>query len=306
MADLRKTTLRTHHLHPNNKHQGRYDFKELIKAHAGLAKFVKVNAYHDESIDFSNPQAVKALNKALLIAHYNIVVWDIPSGYLCPPIPGRADYVHYLADLLGTSHQGKKIRVLDIGLGANAIYPLIAYREYGWHVVGTDIDPKAINNAQTIINANAGLADSIELRLQASTNNIFKGIIQPNEFYHLTLCNPPFHESMAHAQTGTNRKWQNLSKNSGKNLNPNNTTKLNFGGQGAELYCEGGERAFVNRMVLESAQFKTQCQWFSTLISKAANLPDVYRTLSSVKITEVKTVNMTQGQKQSRFVAWRW
>ena len=297
-------------MHPNNKHQGRYDFAQLIKANAELAKFVKLNAYHDESIDFSNPLAVKALNKALLMTHYNIANWDIPAGYLCPPIPGRADYVHYLADLLGTSHDNKTIKVLDIGVGANAIYPLIGYREYGWHFVGADIDASAISNAQSMISANAGLADAIELRLQTTKSHIFKGIIQADEFYNLTICNPPFHASLAEAQAGTSRKWQNLSKSAskhtGKNLSPNKTSKLNFGGQGTELYCDGGESAFVNRMVLESAQFKTQCQWFSTLISKAANLPNVYRALNNVNVSEVKTIDMAQGQKQSRFVAWRW
>lgn len=289
-------------MHPRNKHNERYDFAQLIKANADLAKFVKLNAYNDASIDFANPQAVKALNKALLITHYNIVDWDIPPQYLCPPIPGRADYLHYMADMLDASHDSKIINVLDIGVGANAIYPLIGNREYDWHFVGADIDAIALNNAQRILDANAGLAQAIELRLQTSPSSIFKGIIQPNEFYNFTLCNPPFHASLAEAQAGTQRKWQNLGKNTGKSK----TKKLNFGGQAAELYCEGGESTFVNRMIIESALFKTQCRWFSSLISKADNLPSVYRALKNVNALEVKTINMTQGQKQSRIVTWRW
>jgi 23S rRNA (adenine1618-N6)-methyltransferase len=288
-------------LHPNNKHNKRYDFELLIKAQADLAQFVKLNAYNDTSIDFSNPQAVKALNKALLIAHYNIIDWDIPPQYLCPPIPGRADYLHYMADLLGASQDGKTIKVLDIGVGANAIYPLIGHREYGWHFVGADIDKIALNNAQGIVEANR-LTEAIELRLQSSTSSIFKDIIQPNEFYNFTICNPPFHASLAQAQAGTQRKWQNLGKNTGKSK----AKKLNFGGQAAELYCDGGERAFVSRMIAESAQFKTQCRWFSSLISKADNLPSVYRALKNVNALEVKIIDMAQGQKQSRIVAWRW
>lgn len=292
-------------MHPRNKHNGRYDFDLLIQASPALAPFVKLNAYNDTSIDFANPQAVKALNKALLIQHYNILEWDIPAQYLCPPIPGRADYLHYLADLLAETNHGKiphgnTIRLLDIGVGANAIYPLIGNREYGWRFVGADIDATALANAQQILHANAELTTSIELRLQASPTNIFKGIIQPDDFFNLTLCNPPFHTTLAEAQIGTQRKWQNLGINTGKNK----ALKRNFGGQAAELYCDGGEVAFVSRMVEESVQFKNQCTWFTTLISKATSLPGVYSALKKAHALKVKTIDMSQGQKQSRIVAW--
>src|SRR5688500_3909142 len=93
-------------LHPRNKHRQRYDFTQLISSCPDLAPFVKLNVYNDESIDFFNPEAVKMLNTALLKHFYNIVYWDIPSNYLCPPIPGRADYIHNIADLLGTKNNG--------------------------------------------------------------------------------------------------------------------------------------------------------------------------------------------------------
>ncbi|MCX6266590.1 MAG: RlmF-related methyltransferase, partial [Bacteroidetes bacterium] len=80
-------------LHPRNKHRERYDFKLLIDSCPQLARFVKLNIYQDESVDFSDPDAVKMLNKALLKVYYNINDWDIPGGYLCPPVPGRADYI---------------------------------------------------------------------------------------------------------------------------------------------------------------------------------------------------------------------
>lgn len=292
-------------MHPRNKHNGRYDFDLLIQASPALAAFVKLNAYNDASIDFSNPLAVKALNKALLSQHYHVLDWDIPPQYLCPPIPGRADYLHYLADLLGEANHGKiphgdTIRLLDIGVGANAIYPLIGNREYGWRFVGADIDAVALANAQQILRANAGLAESVELRLQATPTHIFKGIIQPDDFFNFTLCNPPFHASLADAQAGTKRKWQNLGINTGKSK----AVKLNFGGQSAELYCNGGEVAFVSRMIEESVLFKSQCTWFTTLISKAASLPSVYSALKKVHALKVKTIEMAQGQKQSRIVAW--
>lgn len=288
-------------LHPRNPHRGRYDFPRLIAASPELAGFVSPNAYGDESIDFADPLAVKALNRALLRLEYAIEGWDIPAQYLCPPIPGRADYLHYLADLLadgGVIPRGDAIRVLDIGTGANLIYPLIGHGAYGWQFVGADIDPAALVNAQRILDANSGLNEVIELRLQVSPGAVFRGIVQPDERFDLTLCNPPFHASPAEACAGTQRKWKNLGKQrTGKVL-------LNFGGQGGELWCEGGEEAFVCRMIEESMLFAERCLWFTTLISKSATLPAVYRALKKAGATDSMTIEMAQGQKKSRFVAW--
>ena len=290
-------------LHPRNQHRGYYDFELLIQTNPLLTHFVKQNAYQNASIDFANPQAVKALNKALLKQYYDIVSWDIPTNYLCPPIPGRADYLHYLADLLADSNagvipKGAHVHILDIGVGANVIYPLIGQHEYGWQFVGSDTDAKALANAQGILDANNHLATQIELRLQIDNTMVFKGIVKPDERYDLTMCNPPFHSSLAEASAGTSRKWQNLGKNAGK------CKTLNFGGQHAELFCEGGEVAFIQRMIIESAHIKTQCLWFTSLVSKSASLPTIYRTLKKVNAVTVKTIEMAQGNKKSRFVAW--
>ena len=295
-------------LHPRNRHRARYDFDQLIHASSALAPYVKLNEYGEASIDFSNAQAVRALNQALLKQFYTVCAWDIPKQYLCPPIPGRADYLHYLADLLsegnaGVIPHGQSVRVLDIGVGANMVYPLIGTREYGWQFVGADIDAKALNNARQIVEANA-LSDVIELRLQTSPASIFRGVIKQGEKFALTMCNPPFHGSLEDAHAGTQRKWRGLGKTPVKRLSSSKSPVLNFGGQNAELYCEGGEQAFVTAMIKESKQYAAQCVWFTTLISKAANLPSVYRALKTVNALEVKTIEMAQGQKKSRIVAW--
>ena len=290
-------------MHPRNKHHGRYDFKQLSAANPILEKFVKPSIYGELSIDFADPKAVKALNQALLKLHYNIVDWDIPAQFLCPPIPGRADYIHHLHDLLGDKN--KSVCVLDIGIGANAIYPLIGHQEYGWHFVGADIDQKAITNAQRILDANTGLNQAIQLRLQTKPSNIFKGIIQPQDFFELSMCNPPFHASLEEAQAGTQRKLNKLAGNAGKRTNPSKTSpKLNFGGLSHELYCEGGELAFIKTMMTESHEFKQQCRWFTSLVSKASNLPSLYKTLKTINAKQVKTIEMQQGNKQSRLLAW--
>lgn len=292
-------------LHPRNRLRGRYAFSELLASSPSLMPFVLRNAYGDDSIDFADAAAVRALNAALLKRHYGIVDWAIPPQYLCPPIPGRADYLHYLADLLAESNGGivpcgEAIRVLDVGVGANCVYPLIGHGEYGWSFVGSDIDRVALAAAQATVDANGGYRNAIELRFQASRLAIFAGLVQTTELFDLVMCNPPFHASLDEARAGTERKWQNLGRHAADGRAP----VLNFGGQSAELCCAGGESGFVGRMLVESVRSAGNCLWFSALVSKASNLTAVYRALNAAGVHESRTIEMTQGQKKSRIVAW--
>ena len=293
----------TSRLHPRNRHQGRYDFPRLMQASPGLREFVRANDHGELGVDFADPAAVRALNRALLAACYGIQGWEIPADALCPSVPGRADYLHYLADLLAACNQGvipktRHMRVLDVGTGASCIYPLLGHSEYGWRFVATDINPASLANAQRILEANPQLAAQVELRLQASSERIFDGMVLDDDWFDLTLCNPPFHASAAEASEGTQRKWRNLGR-----LGKDNS-RLNFGGQDAELWCRGGERAFIQRMVAESAEIPTRCFWFSSLVSKSENLPAIHAALKRARVLSHHTVVMRQGQKTSRFVAW--
>ncbi len=289
-------------LHPRNRHREQYDFKVLTTSCEELKPFVTHNKFGNETIDFANPKAVKMLNKALLKHFYHVENWNIPANYLCPPIPGRADYIHYIADILAENNLGNisssNIKCLDIGVGANCVYPIIGNYEYNWQFVGTDIDAKALENATQIINANPNLKDKIELRLQTNPKHIFFGIIKENEKFDMTICNPPFHASFAEAQAGTMRKLNNLNHKKAQKVT------LNFGGKSNELWCDGGEQKFIQNMIVESKRFATSCRWFSTLVSKASNLKGIYATLKKANATNIKTIPMSQGNKVSRIVAW--
>lgn len=292
-------------LHPRNRHQGRYDFDRLLVQLPALAAFVITTPAGQISIDFSNPQAVRMLNRALLRAHYGINNWDIPDGYLCPPIPGRVDYLHGLADLLAESNRGVIPRgpgvcVLDIGVGANVIYPLLGQAEYGWRFVGSDIDANAVAVAGAIVQSNPGIGMRVELRLQPRCERIFSGVIQADECFDLSLCNPPFHASAADAAKGSRRKWHNLRQQASGDTEP----VRNFGGRADELWCNGGEVAFVKRMINDSRDYKSSVLWFSTLLSRADNLPVVRKQLQRAGAHAVREVAMAQGNKRSRFVAW--
>ena len=290
-------------LHSRNRHRERYDFKLLINSCEELRQFVTPNIYNDDSIDFFNPDAVKTLNKALLKQYYQIENWNIPAGYLCPPIPGRADYIHYIADLLCGNNYGKiptgnKIKCLDIGVGANCVYPIIGNKEYGWLFVGSDIDLVAVESANAIINHNPHLKNQIEIRLQKKSTSTFQGIINKDEKFDVTICNPPFHASENDAKAGTSRKLSNLKKQEVVD------TTLNFGGKNNELWCEGGEVKFVSEMIRQSKQYATSCLWFTSLISKQTHLKPIYHELENMGAVEIKTIPMGQGNKTSRIVAW--
>lgn len=291
-------------LHPRNRHQGRYDFPQLIKSCPELARFTITNPYGKPSIDFADPEAVRVFNRALLKAQYGIQFWDIPADYLCPPIPGRADYLHVLADLLaednaGEIPRGAQVQALDIGVGANCIYPLLGNADYRWRFVGSDIDPIALASAKAIVQAN-GLGKFIELRQQGNRKHILSGLLNNEERFDLTLCNPPFHASREEATRGSQRKWRALGKADPKRKLP----VLNFGGQNNELWCEGGEIRFVTQLVQESKALGQQVLWFSSLVSKASNLPGIEAALKKAGALEQRVLEMGQGQKQSRLVAW--
>lgn len=289
-------------LHERNKHRVRYDFKSLIETCPELEPMVALNKFGDESIDFFDPESVKMLNRALLMHFYGLEFWDIPPRYLIPPIPGRADYLHNLADLLavhnnGSIPRGIGIKGLDVGIGASSVYPIIGHKEYGWSFIGSDIDDLAIKSTRKILDKNK-LEEAIEIRVQEKPKRIFDGIIKEGELIDFTMCNPPFHASMEDAKAGSLRKMKNLRNKKAPKAD------LNFGGRKHELVTKGGEETFVKKMINESKSYANSCFWFSTLISKKSSLESINETLEAVSATKVEAIEMGQGNKLSRLIAW--
>jgi len=290
-------------LHRRNKHKSRYDLQALIQSCPELKPFVILNNYDDESIDFFDPAAVKMLNTALLKHYYDIEFWDIPKGYLCPPIPGRADYLHYVADILSLNYnneipKGKTITCLDVGVGANCVYPIIGVKEYNWTFIASDSDPTAVKSAKNIVKHNSTLKNKVDIRFQAKKNQFFEGVLKEGERIDITICNPPFHSSQEEAKAASMRKAKNLSKNKDSKV------VLNFGGRESELWCVGGEEKFISDMIRESKTFSNSCLWFSSLVSKHTTLKALYRVLENSGAIEAHTLKTGQGNKISRILAW--
>ncbi len=280
-------------MHFNNIHNNKkYNFEKLQLVNSELKDFVFKNEHGTLTIDFANSNAVIALNKALLMYHYNLQDWQLPKGYLCPPVPSRVDYIHHIADIINTS--SKKITGIDIGVGANAIYSILGAQVYHWNMIGSDIHLESVLAAKNNISLTPALHDKITIIHQTKKANIFEGIIKENDFFDFTMCNPPFHSSEKEAIKGTSRKIQNLQIKK---------MELNFGGQSNELWCNGGEALFIKRMIKESTIFKKQVGYFTSLISKKENILKIKKQLTKLKAS-FKIIPMEHGNKKTRIIVW--
>ena len=289
-----KSKIKTN-LHPKNKNREQYKIEELLLVIPELKDHIKKNKLGEDSIHFSDPVAIKLLNKALISHYYGIQKWEFPDTNLCPPIPGRADYIHYMSDLLNNNDN---ITCLDIGVGASCIYPILGISEYNWNFIASEVNTEAITIAKKIIKDNPSLKGKVKFRIQKDENNIFKGIIKPKDKIDLSICNPPFHSSKKEALKGSMRKIRNLSGERSKKI------QLNFSGVANELIYKGGEYQFIKNMIEESVLYSNNCLWFTTLVSKEKNLKSIYKLLEDIKAKEVKTLNIGTSNKKSRIVVW--
>jgi len=282
-------------MHPKNKHNKSYNFPALSESHPELFPHIFINGYGIKTIDFSDREAVFHLNKAILKRDYNIQDWHIPKDYLCPPIPGRADYIHHINDLISEKSTESSIIGLDVGVGSSCIYPILGTRLYNWNMVGCDIHENSVKAALQNIEATPDLKHKIKVLHQKNNAAIFEGIIKSDEYYHFSMCNPPFYSSEKKAVKKAKEKMENLKYST--------TNTSNFGGQANELWCNGGEKLFIKRMIKQSVSFKNQVGWFTSLVSKSSNLPKIEKYLKKANATH-KIIDMSQGNKKSRIVAW--
>lgn len=281
-------------LHPNNIHNKGYDFDFLLSKFPDLEEVMTTNVEGNPTIDFSNPQAVKLLNTALLYAYYELKFWEFPDANLCPPIPGRADYIHYLNEFISGAVTEEVVKVLDIGTGASCIYPLLGAKTYGWQFVGTDISKQSLSYARHIVRKNK-LQKMIALKLQSNVEQILEGILNESDQFTLSMCNPPFYKSAQEAKEANSRKQQNLGLAS---------TIRNFSGEAQELWYKGGEKAFLHTYLFESSKYKEQCLWYTSLVSNKEHLAGMETSLKKLGAKSFKVIPMHQGNKITRIVAW--
>ncbi len=275
-------------MHLRNVHRYGYDFSKLAVTHPALESHLILNPAGATTIDFSKSSSILEFNTALLKHHYGVRYWKLPAGSLYPPIPGRADYIHHIADLVG---KGAK-KGLDVGCGASAIYPILGNAIYNYTMVGSEVDNDSVKHAldNTLKN------NQIEIRHQSDRSNILTGIIQEDEFYDFTMCNPPFYSSPEEAEKENLKKQRKLGTQE---------DSRNFAGMAHELWCNGGEALFVKRLIKESSAFKNQVGWFTSLLSRKQHINKLEKQAKK-QHAEVKIIPMKTGNKESRIIAWRY
>lgn len=303
--------------HGGSPFSKKYDFSALVHMLPDLRQHILVNSKtKEETINFFDPRAVLCLNKALLYHYYGVRSWHIPDGYLCPPVPSRAEYLYYIrSELVGEG--SKNIRGIDIGCGASCVYPLIATGiDSSWTMVGSEANLTAAGIAEK--NA-AGNDRQITIRHQNNSNRVFRGIVKPGERFDFSMCNPPFYVSGAEAIAQHTRKLRNLQRNNkmgmhmfgGQKRDQKELEDRSFGGRGHELWCPGGEKAFVSRMIKESSrdEYRHSVKWFTTLVSSESSLLFCNKLLVTpgrCRARTVKVIDMKYGNKTSRILCWNF
>ncbi|OHX64252.1 23S rRNA (adenine(1618)-N(6))-methyltransferase RlmF [Flammeovirga pacifica] len=286
-------------MHHKNPHKSGYDIDKLCSQMPQLKSHIILTKGNTKSINFHDAESVKLLNKALLKAHYKIKFWDIPKGYLCPPVPGRLDYLLGINDLIKetTNLSYREIKGFDVGTGANLIYPLLGYSFLGWKFSASEIDDVAINNGINILRENKITPKQIHIKKQNDVNSILKGLIVASDRIAFTMCNPPFYKNEKEALDASRRKNKNLKQKNGENRN--------FGGLNNELWVEGGELEFIIKMIDESTSLKNEVIWFTSLVSNQDHILPLQKKLKKAK-AHYRIIDMGQGQKKSRFIAWSY
>lgn len=275
-------------MHPKNLFRQGYNFEVLAEEYNELKPFLIINKHGSVSLNFALPAGILTLNKVLLKKYFSLNYWTIPQQNLCPTVPGRADYLYYLKDIIG---DGKK-SILDIGTGASAIYPILGYKLFNWNFVGTDIDPITIKNAQEILKRNKFSNEQIKLRFQENEMAFFKNIMKANDQFDASICNPPFFENEEQALRWNQKKW--------KNKTPESIGTKN------ELICNGGEKTFITNMIKESSQFRKLIKLFTCLVSKKSTIPFIEKACAENNITSLEFIEMKTGRKVSRIAVWRF
>ncbi|KAG7641519.1 unnamed protein product [Arabidopsis thaliana] len=303
------------------------DFASLASLYPSFKPFVFFSGSRAR-IDWTDYNATRELTRVLLL-HDHGVNWWIPDGQLCPTVPNRSNYIHWINDLLSSGiiqslgGDGSKVKGFDIGTGANCIYPLLGASLFGWSFVGSDFTVVALEWAEKNVQSNPHFSDLIEIRdskvppqcssvpeventesektiqeeaeISATVKSdyhdnksfiepaVLLGVVKENETFDFCMSNPPFFETFEEA-----------------GLNP----KTSCGGTPEEMVCNGGEQAFVSRIIEDSAVLRQRFRWYTSMLGKKANLKLLISKLWEVGVTIVKTTEFVQGQTSRWGLAW--
>ncbi len=261
------------------------DFKFLSEEFPEFKKYVYINKYGGYSINWKNPNSIKELVKTILNKFFNIIYYEIPENFLVPTLTSRYNYLNYINKLFTKFKIENKEKILiDIGTGANIIYPLLGYKLYNWNFIASEINEDAIKIGKKIIKEN-NLEKEIFIFKQNDSKKIFENIININKKYLCSICNPPFFD------INKEIKKDNLYTDNEYNYN--------------EVYCEGGEIFFIKEMIKESYIYKKNIFLFSSLIGRKKNMKKIYSVIKNLKeISLLNKITIKQGKNARWIIIW--
>ena len=280
-------------------------FAELASspAHSDLASAL---AAGNGCLDFSSASAVRSLSRALLMQCFGLTDWTLSDGALVPPIAARAAYLRRMGLIVGGGvPPPHPLSLLDVGTGANLIFPLLAASPvFGWSATGLDVTPAALSGAAANLALNPSLASRIRLVAGSPTGRPpilapalgGEGGTDAASHFDFSVCNPPFFES--DAARATTAKDPGAAHGGG------------HAGTAAETVWQGGgEAGFVCAFASESAAFPHAVTWFSSLLGRKASLTAVRGVLGGLRPQpEVRTFTLAEGGGRTTrwVVAWSW
>ncbi|KAL6782426.1 hypothetical protein ACKKBG_A06750 [Auxenochlorella protothecoides x Auxenochlorella symbiontica] len=307
------------------------DFGDLAQAYPYLRPFLVPRGTGRPSLNFRDPRACVALTRALLARDHGLR-WDLPPGHLAPPVTGRANYVHWVQDLLALSApEGGEVCGLDVGTGANLIYPLLGAALAGWRFVGVDVSRAALRAARRLLDANTGVARRVTLRrvpMQPEQRAFFHGMEAAPE-------GPREEGDGGGGERGaaSGGAWEEVSARDAAGggilsaalrageafafcmCNPPFFESLDeagrnpataFGGTPLEMVYPGGEAAFVLSMLADSCTLRSHIHWFTTMVGKKSTLRALRGALARAGARVVRTTEFAQGRTSRWGVAWSW
>lgn len=271
-----------------------------------------------------------ALTTVLLRKYLDLRV-SLDPRFLCPRLGNRLAYVLWIQQLVRARRRQRCVWGLDVGTGSSAVYALLACRlSPAWRVVGTEVDKTAYGLACGQVEANRRvLSDDsageqgtigrarVEVVLKKdsdpffSKKRVYSGSsgaetddtrdgtghgqyeqVVDAEDLSFTMCNPPFYASLAQ-----------ISDLQALKVTPSPGSLLLA--REHELVTEGGEVAFVGRMIRESVQLNRAriaskeggegglATWFTSMLGRKSSLVELVQVLKDNGITNYALQELT-------------
>ncbi|XP_048359756.1 RNA N6-adenosine-methyltransferase METTL16 [Sphaerodactylus townsendi] len=282
-------------MHARNRYKDKPpDFASLAAKYPEFQRHVQVSLSGRVSVNFKDPEAVRALTCTLLKEDFGLQI-DIPLERLIPTVPLRLNYIHWVEDLMAmqdSAGKGSVVWGIDIGTGASCIYPLLGATLNGWHFIATEVDDVCFSYAKKNVEQN-NLSDLIKVVKVPQKTLLLDALEQESEvIYDFCMCNPPFFANQLEAK-GVNSR------------NPRRPppSSVNTGGI-TEIMAEGGELEFVKRIIHDSLQLKKRLRWYSCMLGKKCSLAPLKEELRVHGVSKVTHTEFCQGRTMRWALAW--